>query len=109
MREIPLNAALPNLLRAEHNYGFASVDPDGIYRSYHANGTVVDAARLTRAQLETYFAALERFAGAERTEAERPHFATVGDTDAVPEELLLNPPPEVLPTAKLAAKLEQVT
>ncbi|KAK7943412.1 uncharacterized protein PG986_012525 [Apiospora aurea] len=60
--ETPL-APLPDLMRAEHNYGFASVDLDGIYRSYHADGTVVDAARLARAQLETYFAALERFAG----------------------------------------------
>ncbi|KAK8131223.1 hypothetical protein PG984_007661 [Apiospora sp. TS-2023a] len=102
------NAQLPALVRAEHNNGFASIDPDGIYRSYHVNGTVVDAARLTRAQIDTYLAAVEDFAGAERAGAERVHFDAVLAAAAMPEEQLLHPPNEVVPTAKLADKLEQV-
>ncbi|KAK7932157.1 hypothetical protein PG985_002869 [Apiospora marii] len=102
------NAQLPELVRAEHNNGFASIDPDGIYRSYHVNGTVVDAARLTQAQLDTYLAALEQVSGAERAGAERVHFNAVLAATAVPEERLLHPLPEVVPTAKLAAKLDQV-
>lgn len=70
---------------------------------------MVDAARLTRAQLDTYLAALEQFAGAERAGAERVHFDAILAAAAVPEERLLHPPPEVVPTAKLAAKLQQVT
>ncbi|KAK8053198.1 hypothetical protein PG996_012499 [Apiospora saccharicola] len=99
---------LPALVRAENNNGFGSIDPDGIYRSYHVNGTVVDAARLTRAQIDTYLAAVEDFAGAERAGAERVHFDAVLAAAAVPEEQLLHPPPEVVPTDELAAKLEQV-
>ncbi|KAK8070084.1 hypothetical protein PG994_006700 [Apiospora phragmitis] len=73
----PPLAELPDLVRAEHNHGFASIDPDGIYRSYHINSTVVDAARLTRAQLDTYLAAVDRVLGNERAEAERAHFTAL--------------------------------
>lgn len=31
----------PDLMRAEHGYGFHSVDRDGIYRAYHADGRVL--------------------------------------------------------------------
>ena len=30
------------------------VDPDGVYRAYLADGTIVDAARLTSEQVQTF-------------------------------------------------------
>lgn len=47
-------AYLPKLKGLDGHAGFEFVDPDGVYRTYIANGTVIDAARLTAAQIQTW-------------------------------------------------------
>ncbi|KAK8098875.1 uncharacterized protein PG998_012116 [Apiospora kogelbergensis] len=103
----------PDLARAELGRGFSHVDRDGVYRSYHATeGRVVDAARLSRAQLDAYLAALEGAVAAGQYDAaqlaaDRVHFAAV-DPAAVPDAQLLHPADDVVPAAKLASKVKQL-
>jgi hypothetical protein len=103
----------PDLIRAAgYAHGFASVDRDGVYRSYHVDGHVLDAARLSRAQLNTYLDALEGAVTAGEYDevqlaADRVHFSTVNSA-AVPEDQLLHPSIDVVPTAKLAHGLQQL-
>jgi hypothetical protein len=47
-------ADFPQLTGFDGRPGFASVDPDGVYRAYLADGTIVDAARLTSDQVQTW-------------------------------------------------------
>ncbi|KAI1179596.1 hypothetical protein F4777DRAFT_600390 [Nemania sp. FL0916] len=105
-------AVFPSLVRPEHGYGFMNLDRDGVYRSYHADGRVLDAVRFSREQIDDFLAVLE---GAVRAgaydaadmAADRAHFATV-DSASVPEDQLLHPPTEVVPTAQLQQMKEGV-
>ncbi|EMD60273.1 hypothetical protein GGP41_009660 [Bipolaris sorokiniana] len=92
--ELARTVKFPSLIRAEHGYGFHSVDRD-----------VLDAARLDRTQIDAYIAALEGAvtAGAyteEQLAKDRLNFATV-DSTTVPEENLLHPSEDIKPAAKL--------
>lgn len=49
-----LFADFPSLSGLKNDIGIFYVDPDGVYRAYLVNGTVVDAKRLTRDQIDIW-------------------------------------------------------
>jgi hypothetical protein len=82
-----------------------NVDPDGVYRAYLANGTVVDAVRLTGANIATFLSAVEsvgQLSTAQMAE-KRTAFANITGL-GVPDAQLLDPPEDV----KLKEGLEGV-
>lgn len=81
--------------------GFAHVDPDGVYRAYLADGTIVDAARLTSEQFQTFVNARAPHLSEEDAAKERQLYAGV-DGQNVPDVQLLNPPQELEPKKQLA-------
>ncbi|EGP88044.1 uncharacterized protein MYCGRDRAFT_92696 [Zymoseptoria tritici IPO323] len=87
--------------------GFAFVDPDGIYRAYLADGSVVDAARLTPEQLQHWLDVRAPLLSASDAENERTTYATANPQD-VPEEQLLHPPDEIKPHAQIESMAEFV-
>lgn len=90
---------MPSLIKPVS--GFLNVDIDGVYRSYEATGTVLDAARLSKAQINIWLAAIKEHSVAD-FEAMQQLYANV-DGMAVPESQLMSPPENVKPTEKLAA------
>ena len=80
--------------------GFAHVDPDGVYRAYLADGTIVDAARLTSEQVQTFVNARAPHLSEEDAAKERQLYAGV-DGQNVPDAQLLNPAEELKPTKYL--------
>ncbi|KAI7778226.1 hypothetical protein LA080_002491 [Diaporthe eres] len=94
-------ASFPILSFPEATRGFWNVDNDGIYRAYLANGTIVDAARLSKEQIQTYISAIEGHVSQAEFDAKRAIFASV-DSATVPQEQLLSPPEDVVPTEKIS-------
>lgn len=80
--------------------GFTHVDPDGVYRAYLADGTIVDAARLTSEQVQTFVDARAPHLSEEDAARERQLYVVVDGQD-VPEAQLLNPAEELKPTKYL--------
>lgn len=78
-----------------------NVDIDGVYRSYEATGTVLDAARLSKAQIGIWLAAIKEHSVADFEEMQKLYANVDGLT--VPESQLMSPPEDVKPTEKLAA------
>ncbi len=78
------------------------MDADGVYRSYQANGTVVDAARLSKAQINTWLALAEGHLSDTQFAEKQALFDDV-DGMTVPEDQLIEPPELVKPTDLLAA------
>lgn len=76
------------------------VDQDGVYRAYLADGTIVDAARLTSEQVQTFVDARAPHLPEEDAARERQLYADV-DGQNVPEAQLLNPAEELKPTKYL--------
>ena len=89
-------AEFPKLVTAKDGYGFWNVDVDGVYRSYHSNGTVLDAARLTEDQINTYLSAINGVLSETEFAEKQALFAGVSGL-TVPEAQLLNPPEAVKP------------
>lgn len=83
------------------------MDPDGIYRAYLADGSVVDAARLTPEQLQHWLDVRAPLLSASDAENERTTYATANPQD-VPEEQLLHPPDEIKPHAQIESMAEFV-
>lgn len=103
-------ASFPMLsIKPEDDLAFMNPDYDGVYRAYLVDGTVIDAARLSNVQIETYLSVMEDSGelSEERVAAERAAFAST-DNAAVPEIELLNPPESVKPLAKLAMVQEEI-
>ncbi|KAK7732405.1 hypothetical protein SLS63_005083 [Diaporthe eres] len=94
-------ANFPILSFPEATRGFWNVDNDGIYRAYLANGTIVDAARLSKEQIQTYIYAIEGHVSQAEFDAKKAIFAGV-DSATVPQEQLLSPPEDVVPTEKIS-------
>lgn len=82
--------------------GFASVDPDGVYRAYLWDGTVVDAARLTSDQVQIWIDARAPHLSEADATKER-HLFTGIDGQNVPDDQLLAPSEDVQPKAQLEA------
>jgi hypothetical protein len=82
--------------------GFASADPDGVYRAYLADGTIIDAARLTSDQVQTWVDARAPHLSEGDAAKERQLYTGVDGQD-VPEAQLLAPPQELLPKSQLEA------
>ena len=80
---------LPEL--KEHEYGVFHLGADGVVRSYHPNGTVLDYAKLSPAQI----AARLKIWGKDENLTEA--FEGVNGHDVVDEEQLLNPGKALLP------------
>jgi hypothetical protein len=93
-------ADLPKLTGFNGRDGFAMVDPDGVYRAYLADGTIVDAARLTSEQVQTFVDARAPFQSEEEAAKERQLYTGV-DGQNVPEAQLFDPADELRPKALL--------
>jgi hypothetical protein len=93
--------SFPTLQGFGYHPAFASVDPDGVYRAYLADGAVVDAARLTPEQIQTWIDARAPLLDTTAAEKERATYASANSQN-VPDEQLLNPPDSVKPLAQLA-------
>lgn len=83
-------ADFPKLTGLDGRPGFASVDPDGVYRAYLADGTIVDAARLTADQVQTWVDARAPLLTEDDAAKESQLYAGV-DGQNVPEAQLLAP------------------
>jgi len=90
----------PKLTGLDGRPGFAFADPDGVYRAYLADGTVVDAARLTADQIQTWVDARAPHLSEDDATKERQLYTGV-DGQNVPEAQLLAPPEELQPKAQL--------
>ncbi|OIW34635.1 hypothetical protein CONLIGDRAFT_688530 [Coniochaeta ligniaria NRRL 30616] len=90
--------SMPSLIRPVS--GFLNVDIDGVYRSYEATGTVLDAARLSKAQINIWLAAIKEHSVADFEKMQQ-LYANV-DALTVPDYQLMSPPEDVKPTEKLA-------
>jgi len=88
--------------------GFASVDPDGVYRAYLADGTVVDAARLTSDQIQTWIDARAPHLSESDAAKERQLYTGV-DGQNVAETQLLGPAEELKPKTQLEAFAQDST
>jgi hypothetical protein len=93
-------ADFPKLTGFDCRPGFAMVDPDGVYRAYLADGTIVDAVRLTADEVQTFVDARAPFMSEEEAAKERQLYTGV-DGQNVPEALLFNPADELRPKALL--------
>lgn len=102
---------MPSLIDADDYHSFVILDTDGVLRSWAANGTVLDAARLDKAQVAKYISMRKGFVPPERTGWELATFAGV-DGLGVSDEQLFDPPLEVWPMQQLkeaAAEAETAT
>ena len=90
----------PKLTGFDGRPGFAFADPDGVYRAYLADGTVIDAARLTAEQIQTWVDARAPHLSEDDAAKERQLYTGV-DGQSVPEAQLLAPPEELQPKAQL--------
>lgn len=97
-------ADFPQLSRDAQGHSFMHVDSDGVYRSYHANGTVLDAARLDSAQIDTWIAAITAPEGIVPASELDEVKAKLAGTDSlgVSDHQLFHPPGDVKPTKMLA-------
>jgi hypothetical protein len=93
-------ADLPKSTGFNGRPGFAMVDPDGVYRAYLEDGTIVDAARLTSEQVQTFVDARAPSLSEEDANRERQVYTGVDGQD-VPEDQLLDPAEELKPEALL--------
>jgi hypothetical protein len=93
-------ADFPKLTGFDCCPGFAMVDSDGVYRAYLADGTIVDAARLTSEQVQTFVDARAPFQSEEEAAKERQLYTGV-DGQNVPEAQLFSPAEELRPKALL--------
>lgn len=93
-------ADFPKLTGFNGRDGFAMVDPDGVYRAYLADGTIVDAARLTADEVQTFVDARAPSQSEEEAAKERQLYAGV-DGQNVPEAQLFDPADELRPKALL--------
>jgi len=93
-------ADFPKLTGWDGRPGFASVDPDGVYRAYLGDGTIVDAARLTSEEVQTWIDARAPLLSAEDAAKERELYTGV-DGQSVPEAQLLAPAEELRPKKQL--------
>ncbi|KAM0704339.1 hypothetical protein Q7P35_008573 [Cladosporium inversicolor] len=101
-------ADFPKLTGLDSRPGFASLDPDGVYRAYLADGTIVDAARLTSDQIQTWVDARAPLLTADDAAKESLLYAGV-DGQNVPEAQLLAPAEELKPTTQLEAFAQDST
>lgn len=90
----------PKLTGFDGRPGFASVDPDGVYRAYLADGTIVDAARLTSDQVQIFIDARAPHLSEADATKERQLYTGV-DGQNVPDDQLLAPPEDVQPKEQL--------
>jgi hypothetical protein len=95
-------ADFPQLTGFNDRPGFASADPDGVYRAYLANGTIIDAARLTSEQVQTWVNARAPYLSAEEAMKERELYTGVNGQD-VAEAQLLAPAEALQPKKQLEA------
>lgn len=100
-------AGFPKLTGFDGRPGFAFADPDGVYRAYLADGTVIDAARLTPDQVQTWIDARAPRLSASDAAKERQLYTGVDDRN-VPEAQLLAPPEELQPKSQLEAFAEDL-
>jgi hypothetical protein len=101
-------AEFPQLTGFDGRPGFASVDPDGVYRAYLADGTIVDAARLTAEQVQTWIDARAPHLSEEDAAKERELYTGV-DGQNVAEAQLLAPAEELQPKTQLEAFAQDST
>lgn len=93
-------ADFPKLTGFDGRPGFAYADPDGVYRAYLGDGTIVDAARLTSDQVQTWIdARAPQLSKADAAE-ERELYTGV-DGQNVPDDQLLAPAEELRPKKQL--------
>ena len=78
------------------------VDSDGVYRGYLADGTIVDAARLTSDQVQTWIDARAPLLSEVDAAKERQLYTGV-DGQNVAEDQLLDPAEELRPKAQIEA------
>ncbi|KAK5704362.1 hypothetical protein LTR97_003380 [Elasticomyces elasticus] len=90
----------PKLSGLDGRVGMANLDPDGVYRLYLANGTVVDAARVTLAQIQTWVDVRAPYLSEADANAERVIYAS-SNPEAVPDAQLLTPSEDLKPKSQL--------
>ena len=78
------------------------MDPDGVYRAYLADGTIIDAARLTAEQVEIWLDARAPHLSGADVAKERQLYTGV-DGQNVPDDQLLAPAEVLQPKAQLEA------
>lgn len=100
-------ADLPKLKGLDGHAGFEFVDPDGVYRTYIANGTVIDAARLTAAQIQTWIDARAPHLSEAEAAKERETLAGI-DSQSVSDAQLLAPAEDHKPKALLESFAAEV-
>ncbi|KAM0718423.1 hypothetical protein Q7P37_005493 [Cladosporium fusiforme] len=93
-------ADFPKLTGFDGRPGFASVDPDGVYRAYLADGTVVDAARLTSDQVQTWIDARAPLLSEADATKERQLYTGI-DGQNVSDDQLLAPAEDLQPKTQL--------
>lgn len=98
----------PKLTGFDGRPGFASVDPDGVYRAYLADGTIVDAARLTVDQIQSWIVARAPHLSEDEAAKERQLYTGV-DGQNVAEAQLLAPSEELQPKAQLESFAREST
>ncbi|KAK4888743.1 hypothetical protein LTR27_012390 [Elasticomyces elasticus] len=90
----------PKLSGLDGRLGMANLDPDGVYRLYLADGKVVDAARLTAAQIQTWVDVRAPFLSKADANAERTLYAS-SNSEAVSDAQLLTPSEDLKPKGQL--------
>ncbi|KAK5674380.1 hypothetical protein LTS10_012964 [Elasticomyces elasticus] len=90
----------PKLSGLDGRVGMANLDPDGVYHLYLADGTVVDAARLTLAQIQTWVDVRAPFLTEADANAERTIYAS-SNSEAVSDVQLLTPSEDLKPKSQL--------
>ncbi|KAK5692280.1 hypothetical protein LTR17_025409 [Elasticomyces elasticus] len=95
----------PKLSGLDGRLGMANLDPDGVYRLYLANGTVIDAARLTVAQIQTWVDVRAPFLTEADAKAERTIYAS-SNSEAVSDAQLLTPTEDLKPKSQLERLLQ---
>ncbi|KAK3675428.1 hypothetical protein LTR78_004511 [Recurvomyces mirabilis] len=89
------------------NEGFMSIDTDGVYRAYLADGTVTDASRLSPQQIQIFLSACEPWESTTEMQELRTIYTDV-DSSRIPDEQLLNPSDSARPWDKIAAFADAV-
>ncbi|KAK4560674.1 hypothetical protein LTR86_005252 [Recurvomyces mirabilis] len=89
------------------NEGFMSIDTDGVYRAYRADGTVADASRLSPQQIQIFLSACEAWESTTGMQELRSIYTDV-DSSRIPDEQLFIPLDSARPWDKIAAFADAV-
>ncbi len=94
--------ALPKLFYEPKSHGFINLDRDGVLRSWSDNGTVLDAAKLTQPQIDSYFNLQAASVDPKWLDREKKLLAGAGTGDAALDtESLYHPAESIWPLTRL--------